>query len=256
VSGNIVVWSDQRSGAGDIYGYDLNTHSEFPICTTPSYQVDVRISGTLVVWGDYRAGNYDVYGFDLSSSTEIPIATGSKTQCLPDAWGDYVVYQVGGPGPDADIYGYRRSTGEVFPIFTGIGADFNPAIFGNTVVWQRGTDSSANIYGFDLATMTSFPICTASGAQYSPRIWDGVVIWQNGTSGAYAYDLKSGATFDVDPYAGGIAPEIGGNLVVWDDLRNYATQGRDIYAAIIPEPATLSLLALGMGAIWLKRRRQ
>ncbi|NMC76400.1 MAG: hypothetical protein GYA60_03795, partial [Candidatus Methanofastidiosa archaeon] len=32
IYGDIVVWEDNRNGNSDIYGYNLKTGQEFPIC--------------------------------------------------------------------------------------------------------------------------------------------------------------------------------------------------------------------------------
>lgn len=66
ISGNSVVWQDQRNGNSDIYGKDLSTGQEFPVTTNPSFQLDPAISGNIVVWRVSRNGNYDIYGNDLA----------------------------------------------------------------------------------------------------------------------------------------------------------------------------------------------
>ncbi len=69
--------------------------------------------------------------------------------------------------------------------------------------------------GYDLSTSTEFPICTDAAEKGSP--------------------------------------DISGTTVVWYDYRN--GNNPDIYGANIPEPATLSLLAIG-GLAMLRRRRK
>jgi beta propeller repeat protein len=49
IYGNIVVWEDFRYGK-DIYGYDLVTSTEFPICAAPYWQENPAIYGNIVVW--------------------------------------------------------------------------------------------------------------------------------------------------------------------------------------------------------------
>ena len=49
VSGNIVVWRDERSGS-DIYGKDISTGNELAICTESANQYYPAVSGDVVVW--------------------------------------------------------------------------------------------------------------------------------------------------------------------------------------------------------------
>lgn len=54
VDGRYVVWEDYRNGTdADIWGYDLLTRREFPICVGPGSQQRPKISGDLVVWYNY-----------------------------------------------------------------------------------------------------------------------------------------------------------------------------------------------------------
>ena len=64
ISGDIVVWCDARNGNVDIFGYNLITSTEFPICTDSllEQQVAPAISGDIVVWYDESNGNWDIYG--------------------------------------------------------------------------------------------------------------------------------------------------------------------------------------------------
>ncbi|MFA5056295.1 MAG: hypothetical protein WC562_09060, partial [Dehalococcoidia bacterium] len=72
VSGDIIVWMDNRNGSWqngiwDIYGYNITTDTEFPICVDSASQRHPAISGDIVVWEDgrNRNGNYnsDIYGY-------------------------------------------------------------------------------------------------------------------------------------------------------------------------------------------------
>jgi beta propeller repeat protein len=49
VNDKFVVWQDDRNGEWDIYGYNLSSHTEFPICTNPSDQEGPTVSGDIVV---------------------------------------------------------------------------------------------------------------------------------------------------------------------------------------------------------------
>ena len=93
ISGDIVVWSDDRSGNRDIYGYDLSTDTEFSICTDPEWQSSPAISGDIVVWQDNRNGNWDIYGARLGlAQLKVCIDPGhSPTDSNPDKRVEYAI---------------------------------------------------------------------------------------------------------------------------------------------------------------------
>ncbi len=76
ISGNLVVYQDNRSGHVDdtgrwvgewnIYMKDLATGIEQPVCTAPGDQINPVIKGNTVVWQDRRSGDWDVYAAALS----------------------------------------------------------------------------------------------------------------------------------------------------------------------------------------------
>ena len=102
------MWYDNRNGDRDIYGYDLSSGSEFPICTASADQQYPVISGDIVVWHDKRHGNGSIYGYNLSASYEFPICTNPFEQNSPDVSGDVVVwadFRNAGEFPNVDIYG-------------------------------------------------------------------------------------------------------------------------------------------------------
>ena len=111
ISGNVIVFVngsmiDGLPHEGDIYGYNLATHTEFPICTNSSSQSSPAISGNIVAWVDDRNGNDDIYGYNLSTKQEFPICTNAGNQTSPAISGNTVVWVDDRNGND-DIYGAR-----------------------------------------------------------------------------------------------------------------------------------------------------
>jgi hypothetical protein len=107
-----VVWEDQRNGEYDIYGYDLESQTEFAVCTDAgeTYMMPA-ISGNIVVWSHMRPG--ETYDLD-------------------------------------DIYGYDLQAGTGFSISRPT-AQFEPAVSGNILVWAEYHPYEMGIYGFSLA---------------------------------------------------------------------------------------------------------
>ena len=63
ISGNIIVWADNREGGSDsVYGYDLRTQTEFLVAMGGNVR-NPAVYGDFVVWQDHREGDdFDIYG--------------------------------------------------------------------------------------------------------------------------------------------------------------------------------------------------
>jgi beta propeller repeat protein len=158
-----VVFADHISGnIWDIYGYDLSTGTEFPICTHPGYQTWPAIYGNIVVWQERRNFNWDIYGYDLSTGTEFPICTHMGLVWKPEIYGNIVVWW-DYRNFNVDIYGYDLSTGTVFSICTHPADQEWAEIYGNIVVWRDERNGNGDIYGAKLGgELTSNPIFAPS----------------------------------------------------------------------------------------------
>jgi len=210
VSGDIVVWSDNRNGDRnwDIYGYDLDTKRTFPICTAPGNQMFPQIDGDLVVWQDGRN--------DLENPT---------------------------PG---DIYGCRLPSTIEFPVCTHAGEQRYPVASGNIVVWQDARNGDADIYGRDLTGQTESAICTKAGDQTRPYVSGDTVVWRDGSEGAWvgsidAYDLQTHIETGLPLGTWGLNENLGrpcasGDIIVCDDAGYWCgIDGYDVtYGAEFP----------------------
>lgn len=165
----------------DIYGYDLETNTEFPVCTVSGDQYNPAIYENIVVWQDERNEDCDIYGYDLKTKTEFPICIDLNNrydQYYPAIYGNIVVWQDERNG-NWDIYGYDLITKREFPICTASGDQWTPAIYRNIVVWTDDRNGNWDIYGYDLETQTEFPICTDPDTQWDPKIYGNTVIWHD-----------------------------------------------------------------------------
>jgi TolB protein len=224
IDSNIIVWSDYRAWACDIYGYDLATATEFSICTNPANQNSPAISGNIMVWEDQRNGNGDIYGYNLNTSMEFPICTKASTQYNPKISGNIVVWCDSRNG-NYDIYGYILNTSTEFPICTYPYEQDSPAISGDIVVWKDNRNGNSDIYGYNLITATEFPVCTDSNNQYAPAISGNIIVWldyRNGKSDIYGYNLTTSTEFPICTTGGGDGLSIGGNTVIWYDAMDYS----------------------------------
>ena len=65
ISGERVVWEDERNGNADIYLFDLSTGEEIQLTSDPATQADPAISGNRVVWEDFRSGLPEIFMVEL-----------------------------------------------------------------------------------------------------------------------------------------------------------------------------------------------
>ena len=252
ISGDIVVWADDRNGNADIYGYDISDDSEFPVCTNASDQTkpDVDYETDTVVWKDNRNGNGDIYGYNLSTETEFVICNESQDQGTPSISGDTVVWMDDRNNIDnaTYIYGYDLSSGEEFPVSTYLSIDSEyfstkmfPSIYKDTVTWldfrkinisehRQHPDAGFNteIYGCNLSSGLEFAVTDDEYSQDPPGadIYGDIMIWSEGHPNEsviylYSYNLTTHAKSALTTSHNALmAPVIYGYIVVWTDYRN------------------------------------
>jgi beta propeller repeat protein len=292
ISGNIVVWEDNRNGDYDIYGYNVVTQEEFTVSTANGSQRYAAIDENIVVWQDYRNDSVypDIYGYNLETQEEFFVATAIDTQgrlrrpgvsdnlivWLQDG-GDTGVYgydiisqnqffvDVGGI-PDIEnnivVWGSRLTRGK--DLSTGglyeVPSDMNHirrehvSISGDIMVWEDNRNNDNDIYGFDFNAEEEFLIFEGAGMQSHPDINSDIVVWEDesGNNTIYGKMLSGGPAFKISNTADYSVFPAISDNVVVWVDATNDGQG-DIYGAFIPEPATLALVALGV--VCGRRRR-
>lgn len=156
IYGNLVVWTDSRTGYARIYGRYIGYAGGERAIGPPS-GVDSN-QDCPAVYGDPSAGNYtvvwqqavgtqcDIYGAhvsDFGNHVQVfPIATGEANQLTPAIWGNYVIWSENG-----DIKGYDLQRGLYFDVTHGSPGASYPAIYENTVVWRDNRNGNPDILG-------------------------------------------------------------------------------------------------------------
>lgn len=165
ISGTTVIWADGRNGTTgpggvvsdyDIYGADVRTGKQFPVCISSGDQVHPAISDNIVVWQDGRdrsgaaPNEWNIYGYNVATQREFIVTDAPGPQTDPEVSNGVVVWT---DGPRADgtsvIEGCDLRSGRIFRISDGEGAYAFPSISGDTVVWSslRGDGSQLAVYG-------------------------------------------------------------------------------------------------------------
>jgi hypothetical protein len=236
----LYTWEDYRSGTADIYaaitdrlGNIFTQTDGFAISTAAgAQQYSALTTNSLgmayVAWADSRAGNNDIYAQAFNVSNHA-FWTGNGL-AISTAAGD-----------------------QAFPALAPDGTD------GLYLVWDDLRNGNHDIYGQhvnisgQLLWSANAGICVQSAPQTSPMIVSdgagGVIIaWQDQRNGVnvgsiYAQHVNAAGSplwsangipiavsTDIMVLPKMISDGAGGAIVVWEDYRNFATTGPDVYA--------------------------
>lgn len=186
----------------------ISEWNETPVVTDSFDQVNASMSGSVVVWQDYR----NKQQVPPNSGTGCP----SAQNCIA-----------------ADIYALDLNGGTERRLTTSFNG-LDPDISGSLVVWRNW--DTGRIVVYDLATETQQEASAAPTQMVSPSISGNRVVWgdyRNSINYGDIYmrdmsqpsevyvsrgaDLPAGKT---DSQKDKRNPEIGGDIVVWEDMRN------------------------------------
>ena len=93
VSGNLVVWTDERSGIGQIYVHDLSSGVTRPVSPSTGRQSGPKVDGNRIVWVDTRnSAEGDIYLYDLSLQSDYRVTGNVARPDCPDVSGDRIVW--------------------------------------------------------------------------------------------------------------------------------------------------------------------
>lgn len=230
ISGDKIVWHDDRDGVRNVFLHDIYSKSTAPIIDDGSARVDPDIDGNKVVW---KEGG-DIYVYDLDTAIKTQITSDpSSQQNKPKISGNRIVWEDRRSGNN-DIFLYDLDNpGEVQIASSGL-FENNPDIFGDKIVY----DKSGNIFMYDIPSGSTIRVnnpscpvvCTAAGAKIS----DNRIVWTDRrglvpddpfsnnapTTDIWLYDIALGVEKLVTPNLDWQqSPAISATKIVWQDLR-------------------------------------
>ena len=237
--GAIIVWSDWRSGEGDVYAQRINAAGQVlwdadgkAVCTATGNQSFPTIysdaaGGAFIVWQDNRGANQDIYmqrmdanGNALWTADGVAVCNATGTQYNPN------VLNLGG-GACMVAWHDDRTSANSDVYMQKINND-------GTAAWAANGVLISNAAGYQL--YPKMTIDAAGGA---------IVVWQDSRSGGSNYDIyaqRIDATGAVQWTANGVAvctasgmqgdaellaDGAGGALIVWEDYR--PSTSSDVY---------------------------
>ncbi|MGC1120123.1 MAG: hypothetical protein WBA22_03430 [Candidatus Methanofastidiosia archaeon] len=226
-----VVWTDERNGNQDIYGYDLSTKEEFQITSSSFPEFSPDIYGDIVVWVEAEGSDsWHISACNLSTGETIRLTTENTICENPAIYGTVVVWEEARYNA-RNIRGYDFSTGTYLEITDDKNFQVNPAIGEGIVVWEGHEGLSGDIYGMNLETHHQFQIAQEGLSNFKLAAWDTIVVWEH-LGSLYWIDLTTGKKTRIGPPSVKHCPQIYDNIIVWEDYRN---KNADIYGYDLAE---------------------
>jgi len=247
ISGTNIVWRGNATpggpwGIGEIFYFDGATTHRLTNNDRPEGFPD--ISGNQIVWERTETTGFEnIYHYDGSTITQLTNTYYSDDE--PKISGAYTTWV----DPDGYVMVHDGSTATAV---SGYNSDHRqPQIDGNRVAWYTDVPEGFDIFYFDGSTTTQ--ITDNNNDSMYVRISGEKLVWQEYVNGRWQIFLYDGEIHQLT--AGPMDsqyPEITGDLVTWmtHDGNDY-----EVYKMVVPEPATMSLLALGALALLRRRRR-
>jgi beta propeller repeat protein len=234
ISGDRIVWEDNRNGNWDIYLYSVTTGVEQQITSDSSDQLMPSISGEIIVWQDYRNGDADIFLYNTTTKKETRITTNSSDQIAPDVDADRIIWMDHRNGT-AQVYIYNITSSHENPVTSDPWFHGSPSIQGEWIVWVDYRNGDADIYLYNTGTGNETRITNTSGQYLYPSVNGDYVIWEDDTSGTsdiHLYQISTGREIPIlidIADASPMYPAISGNRIVWQDSRNMGYSNIFVY---------------------------
>ena len=231
ISGDYIVWQDNRRGNWDIYSYRRSTGTTTQLTTDTGKQWLPEISGNYIAWYDDSSDGtkivlYDIAAgavkdvIDCDAKTTIP---GGSTEFKPALSEQYVAWVEAG---DEKVHYYdiaaRTMEG---PVSTSTAIQSWPSLSGSLITWEDGRYGNPDIYmtNLDDPSGEEKRITSDTKDQVSAAISGNLIIWEDKrvpSRSIYMYDLTPpGEELSVvdaaDIYDEHLYPAVSGNTFIW-----------------------------------------
>ncbi|NLB01546.1 MAG: hypothetical protein GX837_11440, partial [Methanomicrobiales archaeon] len=237
ISGDYIVWQDNRNGDWDIYLYRRSTYEERRLTGDAGNQWMPAICGNYAAWYDDSSGRTNVVLYDINAGkvkttidcnahTRIPGAT-ATTEFKPALSEKYVAWI---EESDRKVYYYDIAAGGgKRAVSTSTAEQSWPSLHGGIIVWEdyRHAGTRPDIYMVDLdaPSRKEIQITDADNDQVSPAIGENIIAWEDkrgapdSVRSIYMYDIsrerEMPVVLSVDRYDEHLYPAVSGNTIVW-----------------------------------------
>lgn len=184
ISGDWVVWADNRRGNQDLYSFDLRTKEERLLTPNDANQTSPAFDYPWVAYQDDRHGrdNLDVWLLNLDTKESKQLTPDVGRQVQPSVGEGRVAWAeiTGGSGFSvrSDVYVYDIASGETRKVSDG-GLNSAPDAWGDEIVWQAAAHGTM---GYDIllhrwSSASSNAVESDPSDQMAPRVRDGLLAW-------------------------------------------------------------------------------
>ncbi|WP_214021214.1 Ig-like domain-containing protein, partial [Methanoculleus sp.] len=230
ISGDYVVWQDDRNGDKDIYLYSFSTNETVLLTEDdPANQWLPVIHGNYIVWYDNNGGDTNIVLYDIAAGEEKatiicnPELGTDTTKFKPALSDEYVAWEE----KDDGIWLYEIATGDRRVVSPSDADQSWPSICDDLIAWEDyrwGAAWQSAIYLHDLETGDERQLTELSYEQVSPALSESLTAWEDKRDGQwsiYMYDLSDGVEEMSVPTTGGeqLYPAVSGNTIVWQKNR-------------------------------------
>ena len=234
ISGDYIVWQDDRDGNWDIYLYQRSTTTTTQLTNDTGDQWLPIVRGNHVAWYDDSNGRTNIVLYDIAAgAVKATIDADAKTTIPDGATGfkpalseKYVAWI---EEADERAWYYDIADETKMPV-SGTGLRHSwPSLYGSQIAWECYLDRTGiqdpEIYLMDLDNPSGGEqqITNAPNYQVSPALSGNIIAWedmQDGPRGIYMYDLATGgeemsvfAPEDINDEQ--LYPAVSGNTVAW-----------------------------------------
>ncbi len=229
ISGDYIVWQDDRSGDWDIYLYRRSTKKSVPLTGGSGDNWMPIVHGNYAAWYHDDNGKTEIVLYDITKDVKTTIDCDAKTT-IP--WADttefrpalsdgYVAWVESG---EESVKFYEIGTGTIGYVSQNNAIQSWPSLHGSMIAWEDYRNGGANIYMTDLRDPSRGVqrITSDPSGQVSPAISESIIAWEDtrdGPRSIYMYDISRRKEMSVFVPATNddeqLYPVVSANTIAW-----------------------------------------